>query len=111
MYAWIDRDSFSPSPLLSFSFSFGEMSSDQKVQQDSDSWNREQIASKEELHSEYEQDVHEGNKTGLHESDAALADAPWQYKAIALVTALMLPGMYYSITRAMCFETDDLFST
>ncbi|KAI9498264.1 major facilitator superfamily domain-containing protein [Zychaea mexicana] len=36
-------------------------------------------------------------ETGLHESDAALANAPWKYKMIALATALMLPvGSHFS---------------
>ena len=34
-------------------------------------------------------------ETGLHENDAALANAPWKYKVVALVTALMLPGTCY----------------
>ncbi|KAG2221651.1 hypothetical protein INT45_001176 [Circinella minor] len=40
---------------------------------------------------------HHSEETGLHESDAALANAPWKYKVVALVTALMLPvGSHFS---------------
>lgn len=50
-----------------------------------------------------EESVEDENKTGLHESDAALANAPWQYKAIALLTALMLPGKACSVSRRSSF--------
>lgn len=64
--------------------------------------------------SEYEKDggVNRGTKHEIHEEDqneqadytgdAALANASWQFKTIALITALMLPSMliwYINITK------------
>lgn len=69
--------------------------------------------------SEYEKDggVNRGTKHEIHEEDqneqadytgdAALANASWQFKTIALITALMLPSMliwYINITK-MTFYT------
>lgn len=41
-------------------------------------------------HEVHEEDQHQTSYGG----DAALANASWQFKAIALITALMLPSMF-----------------
>lgn len=62
---------------------------DEKTYMDADSKKDQPYVSAEEISDDPQQQKQEH---GLHESDAALANAPWRYKLIALATALMLPG-------------------
>lgn len=62
---------------------------DEKTHMDVDTKKEPPYASAEDISDDPQQQKQEH---GLHESDAALANAPWRYKLIALATALMLPG-------------------
>lgn len=64
-------------------------SNDEKTYLDTDT-KKEPIVSPEDISDDPQQQ--QKQEHGLHESDAALANAPWRYKLIALATALMLPG-------------------
>ena len=68
-------------------------SNDEKTYMDTDT-KKDQLVSAEDIGDEHPQQKQEH---GLHESDAALANAPWKYKLIALATALMLPGRSISL--------------
>lgn len=65
-------------------------SNDEKTYLDTDT-KKEPIVSAEDISDDPHQQEQK-QEHGLHESDAALANAPWRYKLIALATALMLPG-------------------
>ncbi|KAJ8654388.1 hypothetical protein O0I10_009956 [Lichtheimia ornata] len=67
---------------------------DEKTHMDVDTKKEPPYASAEDISDDPQQQKQEH---GLHESDAALANAPWRYKLIALATALMLPvGSHFS---------------